>query len=141
MLENVRGLHVVSVAALITRGNRILAMRRAPSNLAGPGLWETLSGRVEQGEEPRAAVEREIGEECGLEVELETRPFDAYAATRRGHPMIVILYRGRYLAGDVVRSHEHDDHAWLTAEEFAQRSTLVPLVNVVRRALGDMHEH
>jgi 8-oxo-dGTP diphosphatase len=140
MLDTVRGQHIVSVAALVVRGSRILAMRRAPQNLAGPGLWETLSGRVEQGEEPRAAVEREIGEECGLEVELETRPFDAYAATRRGQPMIVILYRARYLAGEVQRSAEHDDHAWLTAEEFAARSSLMPLVHVVRRALGDAHE-
>ena len=135
MNETVRGLHVVSVAALVVRDRRVLAMRRAPTNLAGPGLWETLSGRVEQGEEPREAVMREIAEECGLEVELETRPFDAYAAVRRGHPMIVILYRARFVAGEVKLSEEHDDFAFLTADEFAQRSTLAPLVNVVRRAL------
>jgi 8-oxo-dGTP pyrophosphatase MutT (NUDIX family) len=137
MNDTVRGLHVVSVAALVVRDHRILAMRRAATNLAGPGLWETLSGRVEQGEEPREAVAREIAEECGLEVELETRPFDAYAATRRGHPMIVILYRARFVGGEVRLSEEHDDFAFLTADEFAQRSTLAPLVHVVRRALGE----
>src|SRR6476660_7660660 len=107
MTDDPKGLHVVSVAALVVRERRILAMRRAATNLAGPGLWETLSGRVEQGEEPRAAVMREIAEECGLEVELETRPFDAYAAVRRGHPMIVILYRARFVAGEVKLSEEH----------------------------------
>jgi 8-oxo-dGTP diphosphatase len=137
MTDEQKGLHVVSVAALVMRGNRVLAMRRAASNLAGPGLWETLSGRIEQGEEPRSAIEREIAEECGLEVELEVRPFEAYAATRRGHPMIVILYRAQYVGGEVCISPEHDEYGWLTAEEFAARSTLAPLVAVVRRALGE----
>lgn len=132
-----KGLHVVAVAALVVRDGRVLAMRRAPDNLAGPGLWETLSGRVEQGEEPSAAVLREIAEECGLEVALEPRPFEAYAATRRGHPMIVILYRARYVAGEVRMSREHDAFAWLTADEFSARSTLEPLVRTVRRALTE----
>lgn len=146
----VRGSHVVAVAALIVRagvdergqplpdgGPRVLAMRRAPTNLAGPGLWETLSGRVEQGEEPHDAVRREIDEECGLTVALESRPFATYAATRRGLPMIVILYRARHLAGEVRRSHEHDAHAWLDAGAFRARSTLDKLACVVERALRE----
>jgi len=131
-----RGQHIVAVAALITRGDTILAMRRAPTNEAGPGLWETLSGRVERGEEPLDAVRREIQEECGLAVEVETRPFDCYAAQRKGEPMIVVLYRARYQAGDVRVSAEHDAFAWLTAEQFAAHSTLLPLVAAVQKALA-----
>jgi 8-oxo-dGTP diphosphatase len=129
------GHHVVAVAALVVRGDRVLALRRAASNRAGPGLWETISGRVEHGEEPLAAVIREISEESGLTVEVEPRPFASYAAQRRGRPMIVIAFRARYLAGEVVISDEHDAFAWCSAEEFAQRSTLAPLVAVVERAL------
>ena len=147
---NVRGSHVVAVAGLIVRAGvdelgrslpdsapRVLAMRRAASNLAGAGLWETLSGRVERGEEPLAAVQREIAEESGLTVAVESRPFASYAATRRGLPMIVILYRARWLAGEVQRSHEHDAHAWLTAEAFRDRTTLGKLADVVSRALTE----
>ncbi|MFT3923584.1 MAG: NUDIX domain-containing protein [Myxococcales bacterium] len=130
-----KGQHVVAVAALIVRAGRVLSLRRAPTNLAGPGLWETVSGRVEHGEEPLAAVAREIEEESGLVVELETRPFRAYAAQRRGQPMIVILFRAAYVSGQVRISEEHDEHAWLTAEEFAQRSSLLPLVDAVKAAL------
>ena len=135
--QDVRGAHVVAVAALIVRAGRVLSLRRAPDNLAGPGLWETVSGRVEQGEQPRDALRREIAEECGLEVELETRPFTAYAATRRDKPMIVILYRARYMAGEVKLSAEHDDHAWLSAAEFAQRSSLRLLCDAVASALSE----
>jgi 8-oxo-dGTP pyrophosphatase MutT (NUDIX family) len=130
-----RGVHVVAVAGLVLRDGQVLAMRRSPNNSAGPGLWETVSGRVEQGEQPAAAAAREIAEESGLAVEIEARPFDAYAATRKGKPMIVILYRARYLAGEVKLCPEHDAYAWLTAEAFAARSTLTPLVQAVGRAL------
>lgn len=125
----------MAVAALIVREGRVLSLRRAPDNSAGPGLWETVSGRVEQGEQPLAALAREITEETSLEVSLEERPWGAYAATRRGHPMIVILYRARYTGGEVRLSHEHDAFAWLDADEFAARSTLIPLCGLVRSAL------
>lgn len=131
-----RGQHVVAVAALIVRDGRVLSLRRAAQNLAGPGLWETVSGRVEQGEQPLSAVAREVSEECALEVEIDPRPLGAYAAQRRGQPMIVILYRARYLGGEVQISDEHDAHAWLTAAEFTQRSSLRPLCEAVDHVLS-----
>lgn len=137
----VRGQHVVAAAALVLRRFdqelRVLALRRAPDNRAGPGLWETVSGRVEHGESPRAAAEREIVEESGLVVDVESRPFASYAAQRRGLPMIVIAYRARHLSGEVTLSSEHDAAEWLSAAAFRARSTLLPLVTVVEQALSD----
>jgi 8-oxo-dGTP diphosphatase len=130
-----RGQHIVAVAALIVRDGRVLALRRAPNNLAGPGLWETVSGRLEQGEEPAVGVLREIAEETSLQVELEPRPWDSYAAKRREQPMVVIVYRARYLSGEVRISDEHDQFAWLTPDELADRSTLTRLVASVRLAV------
>ena len=51
MSSGLRGQHIVAVAGLVVRGSRVLALRRAATNLAGPGLWETVSGRIEQGED------------------------------------------------------------------------------------------
>jgi 8-oxo-dGTP pyrophosphatase MutT (NUDIX family) len=128
--------HIVAVAALIYHQGRVLAMRRSPQRDAGPGLWETLSGRVRPGEEPFEAVRREILEEAGLvdgvHLRLEPRPVAAYSTTRAGEPMVLILYRAEYLGGEVRRSDEHDAHAWLTPDEFAARSPLEKLVAVVR---------
>jgi 8-oxo-dGTP diphosphatase len=131
-----RGQHIVAVAALIVRDGRVLALRRAPNNLAGPGLWETVSGRLEQGEQPSAGIVREIAEETSLSVMLEERPWDSYAALRRDQPMVVVVYRARYLAGEVRISDEHDQFAWLTADELAARSSLTRLVESVQRALA-----
>ena len=128
---------IVAVAALVIRDGRILSLRRAPDSDASPGVWETLSGRVEPGEEPLAAVKRETDEECGLIVRFDTRPFAARHALRNGLPMIVIHYRARHVAGEVRLSAEHDDFAWLTADEFSVRCPIPELVDVVNRALED----
>jgi len=130
--------HVVAVAVLIIHEGRVLSLRRALTKDAGPGLWETLSGRVEPGEEPLDAAAREAFEESGLEVRVDPRPWTTYTATRLGEPMVVIVYRATPLRDDpvVTLSEEHDDHAWVDAEAFARRSSLTKLVDAVRSALA-----
>lgn len=125
---------MVAVAAVLFRGERLLSMQRSKTKDAGPGLWETLSGRVRPGEDPVDAIKREIAEECGLEVDLDPRPVTAYPAKRIKEPMVVIVYRGRATGGEVVLSHEHDDYAWLTPGELAQRSPLQQLVRAAETA-------
>lgn len=125
---------VAAVAALIFKKGRILAMKRSASKDAGAGLWETLSGRIEKDEEPLEAVKREIKEECNLEVEIDPRPVMSYQASRKGEPMILVIYQARYISGEVEMSEEHDEYAWLTPNEFAKVSTLDKLVNAVYEA-------
>lgn len=55
-----------SVSAFIVRDDRILLGRRALEPWAG--CWETPGGYVNQGEQPRDAIRREVQEELGLEV-------------------------------------------------------------------------
>ncbi len=129
-------LFVVAAAVIIRRENTFLAMRRALTKDAGPGLWEALSGRLEAGEAPLEAAAREVQEECGLEVRLEARPVTSYPATRLGLPMIVIVYRADYRGGEVTLSHEHDRYAWLTPEAFAARSSLTLLIHAVNSAFN-----
>jgi 8-oxo-dGTP diphosphatase len=126
---------VVSVAVIIFRGERFLAMRRAPHRAAAPGAWEVVSGRVESGETPLAAARRETHEESGLEVTLDPRPITAYHTTRRGREMVVIVYRAEAPAGEIVRSDEHDAHAWMNLEEFARECAFPPLVEAAREAV------
>ncbi len=123
--------YVAAVTAVIFKGEKVLAMRRSLSKKAGPGLWETPSGRIDAGEHPFEAVKREISEECGLNVRIDPRPITAYQSKRIDKPMILIVYRAQYISGEVICSLEHDDHAWLTPDEFARYSRIKKLVNAV----------
>ncbi|MGE0785127.1 MAG: NUDIX hydrolase [Sandaracinaceae bacterium] len=127
---------VAAVSVLVVREGKVLAMRRA-AHKVGAGLWETVSGRIDRGEDPIDAARREAREETGLDVVLEERPIDAYAARRGEAPMIVIVYRASWIAGEVERSDEHDDHAWWDAREFRAHSTLTRLADAIDRALSD----
>lgn len=56
-------LHVV-VAVLRAQGKVLIAQRQSHQHLGG--LWEFPGGKVEAGEQPKAALVRELQEELGL---------------------------------------------------------------------------
>lgn len=62
-MERTNPIHVV--AAIFIREEKVLACRRAPHK-SSHGLWEFPGGKVEEGEEPFAALEREIKEELNF---------------------------------------------------------------------------
>ena len=130
---------IVAVAGMIFNDDKqVLAMKRSSKKDAGAGLWETMSGRVDHWENPFDAVQREIFEETGLasgiDVAIDPRPYTTFHAKRLGQPMIVILYRALHIAGKPTLSEEHDEYAWLSANDFAERSSLLQTVKAVEQA-------
>jgi 8-oxo-dGTP diphosphatase len=131
-----RPLVVAAVSVFVIRGERLLALKRSLRKNAAPGAWDVVSGRVEPGEQPYDAAVRECREESGLEVTPDRSPVAAYTAMRRDKPMLVVGYRAASPAGDVVISHEHDDHAWMTIDEFARACPFPLLVDTARQAMA-----
>ena len=62
--------HVNVVGAVIVRGETVLCAQRGSAG-ALPGMWEFPGGKIEPGESPREALEREIVEELGCRVRVE----------------------------------------------------------------------
>lgn len=54
-----------AVVAVLAKDGRLLVIRRGP-DVARPGYWTPVSGRVERGESQADAVVREVREEVGL---------------------------------------------------------------------------
>ncbi|HSN84876.1 MAG TPA: NUDIX domain-containing protein [Polyangiales bacterium] len=124
----------VAVTVLVFRGGRMLSMCRASTKDAAPGLWEGVSGRVKAGEDPLAAARREVTEETGLRVRVQPRPVTAYAATRKGEPMTVIVFRADHQDGEVVLSDEHDAYRWCELRELSELGVPEMLVDAARQA-------
>jgi len=68
--------HYTVTAAVIQRGERVLIAQRPLNGLLG-GLWEFPGGKVENGEELAACLQREIREELGVYVRVG-EPFGVY---------------------------------------------------------------
>ena len=58
----------VAAGVLIERGRVLLTQRRSGTHLAG--AWELPGGKVEPGEDPRAALRRELREEVGVDARV-----------------------------------------------------------------------
>jgi 8-oxo-dGTP diphosphatase len=56
---------VIVVAAILVEQGRVLVTQR-PEGKHLAGAWEFPGGKVEPGEEPRCALERELAEELGI---------------------------------------------------------------------------
>lgn len=113
-------MHAV-VAAAIVQGGRVLAARRTtPPECAG--RWELPGGKVEPGETPDDALEREIAEELGCTVEV-TAWLDGSAAIGTTHELRVASAR---LAAGRPEPSEHDLVRWLSADELDEVDWLEP---------------
>ena len=63
---------VVAAAVIDTQGRVLIAQRLAGSHMAG--AWEFPGGKLENGEEPREALARELREEIGINIVGAPRP-------------------------------------------------------------------
>jgi 8-oxo-dGTP diphosphatase len=109
------------VGAALVREGRVLAARRtAPPEAAG--RWELPGGKVEPGEAPERALEREIAEELGCTVAVQSWLAGA-VPIGTAHVLTVALVR---LVDGEPEPTEHDRVRWLSADELDEVDWLEP---------------
>jgi 8-oxo-dGTP diphosphatase len=115
-----RRAQLVVAAAIVndlTAPSRLLAARRVePPALAGG--WEFPGGKVEPGEEPVAALHRELAEELRIRVRLgaELPPADG-AAWPLADGLVMRLWFVEVTAGTPIPTDSHDELRWLSAAQ------------------------
>jgi A/G-specific adenine glycosylase len=119
---------IEAVAALLERGQRVLAVRRPPSGLLG-GLWELPGGELAAGEPPSRGLARALRERIGLTpVRVKRLGEVAHGFTHR--TLRLHVYHATAPAGRVRLCHL-DAHRWLPLAALEA----LPLSAVAKKAL------
>jgi 8-oxo-dGTP diphosphatase len=111
----------LSVKVIIRdKEGRCLLLKRSMSSKGNPGKWDLPGGKVDVGENLEQGLLREVKEEAGLIISLQSVLGAAESATPTKR-VAYLIFEGCLESGQVCLSEEHDDFTW-----------------VDRKALGEM---
>jgi 8-oxo-dGTP diphosphatase len=108
--------HTTSVAVFGPQG-RILLLRRSPTDRWKPGHWNLPGGRVDPGESIPAGAQRELAEEAGFVVPLESLSWRmnlSFTPTLKGHVFRVCLPERPQVT---MPDGEHDAYQWVFVDQ------------------------
>ena len=98
-------------------------MHRRPPGKHHSGLWEFPGGKIDAGEGARAALAREIAEECGVTVRPNAMHAVTFAADEPSianpRPVLLLLFSCPEWEGEP-RSLEGGEWAWFTPQEIME---------------------
>lgn len=104
-------------------GRVLITQRRADQ--AMPLQWEFPGGKVELGESPVAALERELAEELGVRVHVG-RIWDVLFHAYPAFDLVMLVYACRLAAGEAARAVEVADLAWVRTDELPGTWDILP---------------
>lgn len=111
---------IIAVRAIIKQDDKVLLLRRSGGNPKFEGFYELPGGKVEFGQDPKAALQREVLEETGLEV-LTIQLSDVYSSLDTADlqkQYISLVFWVSVKAGEhIVLSSEHNKYAWKKLSE------------------------
>jgi len=125
--------HIHVVGAVIVRDGLVFCAQRGEHGTL-PGLWEFPGGKIEEGESPTVALEREIAEEldCVIEVgdQITTTTHEYEFAT-----VTLTTYYCRLISGNPQAS-EHAAIQWLHPSALSQIEWApadIPAVSLIQK--------
>ncbi len=116
-------------AAVILKKGKILLTRRPLDKKMG-GFWEFPGGKIEPGETPQDALQRELQEE--LDIEIEVGPLLANVLHNYEWGAVAIHAFWCHWSGGQISHLEVIDHSWVTPAELPDYDILpadAPLIS------------
>ncbi len=133
--------HIQVAAALLFCGGKIFAARRGDSPYPYVAhKYEFPGGKIEAGEEPQAAVKRELLEELNLEVRVGSM----YAKHTFEYPDFIItlwLYECEMLSDFCLK--EHESYAWISPKDLKEEEWAPAdsdILGSLKRVFGECYE-
>ncbi len=121
-------------AAVLEQGGRLLAVRRNYGEYKG--FWEFPGGKIEPGESPREALERELREELEIDADVGER----IGCVEFDYPefhLSMECFRVRIVSGEI-RLQVHDLARWLTADRLDSVNWLPADLEILDRIRAGM---
>jgi 8-oxo-dGTP diphosphatase len=122
---------IIVTAGVIIEQRKVLVTQRKENSSHGL-LWEFPGGKVEEGEEPRKALRRELKEELGIEVEVG-KIFEAVFYSYPNYPILLLAYHCRVEKG-IPKPVGCQDLRWIEFREL-ERLAMPPADDPIRRHL------
>ncbi len=122
-----------TVSVVVTREDgRVLLLERTASR---GGFWQPVTGRVEAGESPVQAAQRELLEETGLESVVEALGYEHCFPFGEAHPPQVFretAFSARALGEVRIDPNEHSACGWFTREDAIAKVPHAGLARAIR---------
>ncbi len=118
------------VAAVVIKGDQMLAGRRESGRL-GEGFWELPGGKINPGEDPRAALKRELEEELGAPALIGERVLPTVVHLYEWGEVHMQVFYAK-LKGDTT-AIAHDSLVWGTPKQLATRNWLAAAMPVLAK--------
>ncbi len=124
----------VAAAVLVRDDGREYLLAQRPPGKVYAGYWEFPGGKVEPGESVRAALDRELNEELGIEVQAAT----PWLTRRHVYPHATVrlhFWRVTAWAGEL-RALEHSEIRWVKPDGAAKVAPMLPANAPILKALA-----
>lgn len=119
------------VAGFLKKDQKILVGQR-PENHSLAGLWEFPGGKIEIGETPEQALQRELNEELGIEAQIGTLKL-ACTHSYGDVGIIILFYEVNFWKGEPKAKH-HLMLEWIYPQELKLR----PIPEANKKILNDL---
>ena len=128
------------VGVVVRRDDHVLLVQRG--NPPRRGDWGIPGGVVELGETLREAAQREIREECGIEVQVGEL-LDTFEVMQRDdvgrlqYHYVIIDFAAEYISGDVHAASDVLDARWVTVRDLDAVALPAKTRQVIAKATSD----